>query len=104
MLSNLVYMVLCVCFLLYGVLFSSGSVSRILWHFRIPQLLILWWVPNIGSLIYILVLPSISQIVPEKLYLGNAASALTPRSLKSPTFWSYTIAVGRMTRRRSKPI
>lgn len=77
-LSNFLYMVLFVGFMLYGVLFSEGSASQILWHFRIPQLLIIWWLPSIGSLIYVLVLPSISEILPGKLYLGNAASALTP--------------------------
>lgn len=35
-----------------------------------------------ASLVYCLVLPSISEILPGKLYLGNAAAALTPALLE----------------------
>jgi protein-tyrosine phosphatase len=81
-LSNVIYMVLFVGFLLYGVLFAGQAASQILWQFRIPQLLVLWWATAVGSLLYVLVLPSISEIISGKLYLGNAASALTPALLK----------------------
>lgn len=40
-LSDLVYMLLAAIFLLYGLLSSTSSVSQVMWHFRLPQLLIM---------------------------------------------------------------
>ncbi|CAB9516988.1 Dual specificity phosphatase [Seminavis robusta] len=80
--SNMVYVAVFVAFLLYGLIWSGTSASATLWYFRIPELVLLWWIPQIGAIVYILVLPSINEILPQQLYLGNMAAAQAPELLE----------------------
>lgn len=82
MLSNMVYMLIFLLFLFYGLFWSGVSATDTFWNFRIPQLLLLWWLPTIANLTYLLVVPSISEILPGRLFLGNLAAASAPELLE----------------------
>jgi hypothetical protein len=62
--------------LLFGILLSSreeGFLAMLWWQrFCIPQALTMFWLFQIGNVINSVANPSISEIIPNKLYLGNA--------------------------------
>jgi protein-tyrosine phosphatase len=78
MMANIAYIAIFILYLSHSIINSNSSTLEILYYFRVPQLMVLWWIPQIGNIMYALALPSISEIIPGKLYLGNAVAATTP--------------------------
>jgi atypical dual specificity phosphatase len=81
-LTNLLYMLCFIGVSMTKVILTDETAFGVLWHFRIPELLLMWWIPTIGYMIYILARPSVAEIVPGKVYLGNAAAAYEPSLLQ----------------------
>jgi protein-tyrosine phosphatase len=82
LLSNLLYMLICAALLIYKAFFTEkDAFNETIWSLCIPQLLILFWFPLIGYIVNSIVSPSISEILHNQLYLGNAAAAATPKLL-----------------------
>ena len=75
MILNFIYIVLVTTCGLYSILFQQEEVVATLLRFGIPQILVLFWFPQIGYIVNAVVTPSVSEIIPNKLYLGNAAVA-----------------------------
>jgi hypothetical protein len=80
MIANFLYLLVFVANgLLFGILLSSreegywGCFAVLWWQrFCIPQALTMFWLFQIGYVINSFANPSISEIIPNKLYLGNA--------------------------------
>ena len=99
MLLNFIYLLLVTIYGLYytilQLLFQKGEEEKeeeeglgvaattllLLRLFCIPEIMVLFWFPQIGYIINAIVTPSISEIIPNKLYLGNAAIATKSRVL-----------------------
>jgi hypothetical protein len=75
-LSNMLYLAVTLVGFLFLKFFSSSEATgmEILWSFCLPQVLLLYWLPSLASMYVLLAVPSMSTIIPDKLYLGNAAA------------------------------
>ena len=86
-LLNLVYFAVAVGFALFQwMAFSNkNNVSLVvtLNDFCLGQVLCLFWIPQIVYLYVAISVPSISEIIPDKLYLGNAGAAKSLDLLQS---------------------
>jgi protein-tyrosine phosphatase len=79
LLANLLYLLIFLASELFGISFQHEGLFVELWRCCIPQVLAVFWLPQVAYIINSIATPSTSEIIPNTLYLGNAVAAPTPK-------------------------